>query len=142
MLGVAWFCLLIAPGELDLFLLGSVLAIAAAVPVCGRAELAMGEHDPGSVVLDEIVAVPLCFVGLLMMQTFGGGGFPNLSAFLSRWSWWVLPAGFLAFRVFDIWKPWPVRQIQRLSGGWGVVADDLLAAIWVAVLGVGLAALR
>jgi phosphatidylglycerophosphatase A len=38
------------------------------------------------------------------------------------------------FRLFDIWKPWPVRQAQRFPGGWGVVADDLLAALWVAVV--------
>ena len=36
------------------------------------------------------------------------------------------------FRVFDIWKPWPIRQIQRLPGGWGVTVDDLLAAVYVA----------
>jgi phosphatidylglycerophosphatase A len=38
------------------------------------------------------------------------------------------------FRVFDIWKPWPVRQSQCLPGGWGVTVDDLLAAVYVALL--------
>ena len=38
------------------------------------------------------------------------------------------------FRVFDIWKPWPVRQSQRLPGGWGVTVDDVLAAAYVALI--------
>ena len=42
-----------------------------------------------------------------------------------------MPGVFGLFRLFDIWKPWPVRHSQRLPGGWGVVADDLLAAVWV-----------
>jgi phosphatidylglycerophosphatase A len=40
---------------------------------------------------------------------------------------------FAAFRLFDIWKPWPVRQSQALPGGWGVTVDDFLAAIYVAL---------
>ena len=45
------------------------------------------------------------------------------------------------FRLFDIWKPWPVRQSQALPGGWGVVVDDLLAALYAALLVGGAAAL-
>jgi phosphatidylglycerophosphatase A len=42
--------------------------------------------------------------------------------------------GFIAFRFFDVRKPWPVRQVQALPGGLGVVADDVLAAVWVNVI--------
>jgi phosphatidylglycerophosphatase A len=41
---------------------------------------------------------------------------------------------FVGFRVFDIWKPWPIRQSQKLRGGWGVTADDLMAAVYVNLL--------
>ena len=60
--------------------------------------------------LDEIVALPIVFLGL---------GEPNAAA-------WV--AGFVLFRVMDITKPPPVKWGERLPGGWGIVADDLLAA--------------
>jgi phosphatidylglycerophosphatase A len=48
---------------------------------------------------------------------------------------WTVGA-FVGFRFFDLLKPWPVRQLQHLAGGWGIVADDLMAAAWTgAVLG-------
>jgi phosphatidylglycerophosphatase A len=48
---------------------------------------------------------------------------------------WLLGLGiFLAFRLFDIWKPWPVRQSQMLPGGWGITVDDVLAAIFVCLI--------
>ena len=43
-------------------------------------------------------------------------------------------AVFAAFRFFDVLKPWPVRQSQRLPGGWGVTMDDVLAALYVNLL--------
>lgn len=133
-LGIAWFLLLLIPGHPAVFLAGTLLAIGLAVPLCTAAETLLGRHDPGSVVLDEIVALPLCFLPCLVSQWLGQGRFPDLPAFLRAWPAWLLPAGFAAFRLFDIWKPWPVRQIQNLPRGWGVVADDLLAALWVAVV--------
>ena len=42
----------------------------------------------------------------------------------------LLSVPFLVFRIFDIWKPWPVRQLQELPGGQGVVADDLVAGLY------------
>jgi phosphatidylglycerophosphatase A len=54
--------------------------------------------------------------------------------FVSRHHWF-LSLGILAlFRLFDIWKPWPVRQSQSLPGGWGVTVDDVLASLYVAAL--------
>jgi phosphatidylglycerophosphatase A len=67
----------------------------------------MGKKDPSCVVIDEIAAVPVALAGV--------GG------------WWIV-LGFCLFRLFDVWKPWPIRQSQELPGGWGIVVDDLLAA--------------
>lgn len=48
-------------------------------------------------------------------------------------NWQYLLAGFILFRVFDIWKPWPVRAAEKLPGGWGIMADDWVAGIYAAV---------
>jgi phosphatidylglycerophosphatase A len=53
--------------------------------------------------------------------------------------WKYLLAGFILFRVFDIWKPWPVRQAEKLPGGWGIMADDWVAGVYAAL---GLSLLR
>lgn len=137
LLGLAWTALLLAPGNPTLFLLGSLAGIAVAIPVCSRAETLTGQHDPGSVVLDEIVALPICFATLLATHA-RTADFPDLLTFVRHNPWTPLLV-FAAFRFFDVAKPWPVRQSQRLPHGWGVVADDLLAAAWVNV--VSLAAL-
>jgi len=47
-------------------------------------------------------------------------------------NWKYLLLGFILFRGFDIWKPFPVRQAESLPGGWGIMADDWLAAIYAA----------
>lgn len=130
--GLFWAWLLMVPGSVAVYWAGAVAGVGVAVWVCGRAETILGEHDPGSVVLDEIVAVPLCFGTLVTWQAMRDG-FSGPGDFLGAHPAWVVPAVFVAFRFFDIVKPWPVRQIQRLPGGWGVVADDVLAAAWVNV---------
>lgn len=110
------------------------LLILAAVPICGAAELILGRRDPGSVVLDEIAVMPLVSLpattAVVLFQT------PDWRAALLATSgkWYgsdvtFFAVGFLAFRLFDIWKPGPIRLSQRLAGGWGVVADDVLAAL-------------
>lgn len=78
--------------------------------VCTEAEKALGRHDDPRIVLDEVV------------------GYWWAAAFLPR-SWPCALAAFAAFRVFDSLKPPPARQLERLPGGWGVVADDLGAAL-------------
>lgn len=68
-------------------------------------------HDPGAIVIDEAAGMLLALYGLAA---------PG----------WPLLAGLAAFRLFDIAKPWPVGASQRLPGGWGIVADDLLAGLY------------
>ncbi|MBC7367192.1 MAG: phosphatidylglycerophosphatase A [Undibacterium sp.] len=94
----------------------SVIAGYLAVGICGEAEVRLGRQDPGEVILDEFVAMPLCFLGWSMLA--------------SGWPTWVaLAAGFALFRFFDILKPLGISRLQALPAGWGVVIDDLAAAL-------------
>ena len=94
----------------------TVVAGYLAVAICGEAEVRLGRQDPGEVILDEFVAMPLCFLG-----------WPRL---VDGWpAWAVAGVGFGLFRFFDILKPLGIARLQRLPAGWGVVVDDLAAAL-------------
>ncbi len=68
--GVLWFGLLLLTGSMWLFIAGTIAAIALSVWLCGAAEKILGQTDPGSVVLDEIAAMPVCFLGLVILMVF------------------------------------------------------------------------
>jgi phosphatidylglycerophosphatase A len=129
--GVLWFGLLLMTGNLWLFLAGTIAAIALSVWLCGAAERALGQTDPGSVVLDEIAAMPVCFLGWLTILVWKTGALPGFAHFFSAHTWPLTLGVFAAFRFFDVAKPWPVYQSQSLPGGWGVTIDDALAAVYV-----------
>ena len=131
LVGVLWFGLLLATGSLWILALSTLLGIALSVWLCGRAEKALGQKDPGSIVLDEIAAMPVCFFGWVGIAIWKTGPFPALPDFFGPKNWPLTLGVFAAFRFFDIIKPWPVRSSQALPGGWGVTIDDLLAAIYV-----------
>ena len=134
LLGLPLFILLLLPGNL-LFFVGSMLVLGlASVWLCGRAEMILGQRDPGSVVIDEIVAVPLCFAGWVSSLYFANGSMPEWTFFFSRTTWFGSALVLLLFRLFDIAKPWPVGPSQTLPGGWGVTIDDLLAALYVNII--------
>ncbi|HEX8707561.1 MAG TPA: phosphatidylglycerophosphatase A [Pyrinomonadaceae bacterium] len=82
-----------------------------------RSEKLLGRKDPGAVVVDEVAGQLITFL------------FISLS---TRLTWWVLVAGFLLFRLFDIWKPYPIRRLEALESGLGIMADDILAGIYAA----------
>lgn len=90
-----------------------VLAVVLAVGVWSSAasERHLGVTDPGVIVIDEVAGM---LITLLALQPTWGG---------------VL-AGFLAFRFFDVVKPFPARWAERLPGGWGVMADDVIAGLY------------
>jgi phosphatidylglycerophosphatase A len=90
-----------------------VVTLVVGMRVYSAAERYFGKEDPGPFVLDEVAAMWLIFLGF----------------------WWRGPvatalAVFIAFRVFDIWKPPPVRQLEKLPGALGVMADDLAAGVY------------
>lgn len=130
LVGLLWFALLLLPGNVWVFFAGALAGVGVSVRACGEAEKILDRKDPGCVVLDEIIAMPLCFVVWVAMSAGASGALPGLSfVFVQHWPW-VL-AGFVLFRVFDVLKPWPVFQSQSLPGGWGVTMDDVLAAGYV-----------
>jgi phosphatidylglycerophosphatase A len=129
--GLVWFGLLLASGNIWIFLLGTIVGLGFSVWLCGFAEKSLRQKDPSSVVLDEITAMPVCFLSLVAMSIRQTGAMPKLGSLLSGTNVLLLLGVFVAFRVFDIWKPWPVRQSQALPGGWGVTIDDVLAAGYV-----------
>lgn len=104
-------------------LLLGALGLYVAVGFCGEAEFRLGRRDPGEVILDEFVAVPLCFLG-----------WPALLGAAHQQRWAIFLSGFLLFRLFDIAKPLGIRKLQDLPGGWGMVADDVAAALAACVM--------
>lgn len=132
LVGLLWFAVLLAPGSLAIYLAGMLAGFVVSVWCCGRAERILGQTDPGSIVLDEIVALPACFLPWVLHARAALHSMPPVATFFSGHAWIWSAGVFVLFRFFDVVKPWPVRQIQRLPGGWGVTADDLLAALYVA----------
>ena len=99
---------------------GLILASAASVSLGPWAFGYFGKKDPGSFVHDEVAGN--CLATLLQPMYPG---------------WreaYVLLATFLAFRLFDVWKPWPCHRLERFPAGWGILADDLGAAVYANVL--------
>ena len=82
-----------------------------------RTEKLLRRKDPGVVVVDEVAGQLIAFV----FVPWGNWG-------------WPIVAGFIAFRVFDIWKPYPIRRLEALESGLGVMADDVLAGAYAATL--------
>jgi phosphatidylglycerophosphatase A len=133
-LGLIWFALLVLTGSLAGFVVGLTVGLVASVILCGVAERITGRKDPESVVLDEIAALPICFVPWLLMERSRLGQMPEANDFFDARTIWMSFLLFGLFRILDIWKPWPIRPSQKLPGGWGVTIDDVLAAAFVAGL--------
>jgi phosphatidylglycerophosphatase A len=98
---------------LSAIFLGTVLG----AYICGVTAKAMGVHDHPSIVWDEIIGYTIT-----MFAAPGG------------WIWWIV--GFAYFRLFDIWKPYPIRLLDKqVEGGWGIMLDDVLAGVyaWIAL---------
>ncbi len=77
----------------------------------GQYEKQIGEKDPSSAVIDEVLGVGVAMVGIPQQMPF------------------VIMAVIL-FRLFDIWKPYPIRRLEKLPNGWGIMTDDLLAGVY------------
>ena len=133
LVGVATYCALIsiyARPALDLYLHDVYYVIVGwpAVPIvalvlaflgvvtASRVAKFTGKKDPQFVVIDEV-----------------SGQFLAYFLALVPLNWKYLALGFILFRLFDIWKPFPARQSESLPGGWGIMADDWIAAIYAAI---------
>jgi len=129
--GLLWFALLLIPGNLWFYIAGTTLGLWLSVWLCGAGEKILNQKDPGSVVMDELAAIPLCFAGWVIALYARNGTMPTLDAFFEPHVLLYTIGVFALFRLFDIAKPWPVRQSQSLPGGWGITIDDALAAVYV-----------
>lgn len=129
--GLMWFAVLLLPGSPWVYAAGLAAGFLLSVRLCGAAERILSRTDPGSVVLDEIIAVPFCFAVWIGEFLAHHGSMPGPIYFVQRDTWPLTLAVFVAFRFFDVVKPWPVRQSQGLPGGWGITLDDVLAALYV-----------
>jgi phosphatidylglycerophosphatase A len=100
-------------------LLMSALAVTvAAIPVATRTARALGAKDPGCIVIDEVAGQLFASAAVPFFA------YPSSGAAAGAWI-----ASFLGFRLFDIWKPGPIRASQALSEGLGIVLDDVLAGL-------------
>ena len=98
------------------------------------------QKDPQRVVIDEISGQHLTLLlgcGVPIWWKTVQRVSPNYLlggvSLHSSLSWKYLLLGFILFRVFDIWKPFPARQAESLPGGWGIMADDWIAGIYAAI---------
>ncbi len=93
-----------------------LLMTAAGVPAASACARELGQTDPRRIVIDE-ASGQLCVL------------------LLAPSDWVSLGAAFVLFRFFDVLKPYPIRKLERLPGGWGIMADDLAAAAygWIAL---------
>lgn len=136
-LAAAWlFARAISPSHMPsvvaaVGLLTSGLLVAlAGVGISGRVAAVLGRKDPGCIVVDEI-AGQLLACAVVPLFTY-----PSQRTAAAVWV-----ASFLAFRLFDVWKPGPIHAWQALPGGWGIVVDDVAAGALAAGVTAGVAAL-
>jgi phosphatidylglycerophosphatase A len=129
-----WFLILLTTGNFWAYLAGTVCGLGLSVWLCGAAERILRQTDPPSVVLDEIAALPVCFSAWVAAIWLRSDQLPSPESFFTARTWLPTLIVFVLFRLFDVLKPWPVRQSQQLPGGWGVSIDDVLAAAYVALI--------
>ncbi len=110
------FCYLLAGIQLSTAIVAALIFIILAVLISGAAAKTLKRKDPGCIVIDEIAGMVVTFIGLPFTLT-------------------TAVLGFILFRILDILKPFPIRTLdQRLSGGLGIVADDVVAGILANVI--------
>jgi len=111
--------MLMQPLEPALYLAVLFALFLIGIPLCNYTAEALQVHDHPAIVWDEVVGYALTMFAV-----------PN------GWSWLLL--GFIFFRLFDILKPWPIRWFdRRVAGGFGIMLDDVLAALgaWICLQG-------
>ena len=109
------------------------MSVIAAITVLGLWAASLTERvlrikDPGNVVVDEVAGQLIALLPVPLAMEYG-------------WPYWLIPA-FLLFRFFDIVKPYPARRLESLKGGLGIMADDLVAGAYAAIVVAVMVALR
>jgi len=104
-----------------LVLAGSIVCVKFAPAVIA----ATGKNDPEEIVADEIAGQSVTFltVGFLAIETFSTMQILGIAAL-----------GFLLYRAFDSVKPWPIRKLEKLPAGWGILTDDLMAGLYATIV--------
>jgi phosphatidylglycerophosphatase A len=108
-------CLLCLPMPWTLRLLFVLVLLALSIFIADKAEKIYETKDDQRIVIDEIIGLQITMLPVAINVL-------NLCA------------AFVLFRIFDIWKPFPVRNMQGFPGGWGIVADDVAAGIYAGAI--------
>ena len=106
------YLLLIATNNTTTYLIVTVVSMVLGVWICQYAAEKLAVHDFGGIVWDEVIGLLITLIGF-------------------SFSWQILVAGFVLFRLFDIIKPWPIGVLdKRIQGGLGIMVDDVVAALF------------
>ena len=107
--------LLMQPLSLTMYLIVTAVVCVVGIWICDRSSEMLGVHDHSGIVWDEFA-----------------GYFVTMIAAPAGWLWVII--GFALFRLFDIWKPWPISVLDKqVHGGLGIMVDDILAGVFAAV---------
>jgi len=107
--------LALAPLGLAWSLVAVAVAVGVGIWICGESARRLGVHDHPAIVWDEVAGMMITMLAV-----------PD--------AWWGAPLAFVLFRLFDIAKPWPIREIDHgLGGGMGIMLDDVLAGLFAAL---------
>ena len=107
----------------NVLIAAGVVSAALGVWAGDRAEKIFDRKDASQIVIDEVCGQIISFILIAPHLTWPG----------ANWRWWMV-AGFALFRAFDIFKPYPINRLQGLTGGLGVMMDDILAGIYTAAV--------
>ena len=94
------------------FLIAALLLTPIGIWSAGVTARQLSRKDPGLIVIDEVIGQWITLAGATHLN------------------WRSLLLGFLLFRLFDVWKPFPARRLEALPGGVGIVADDMMAGVY------------
>ncbi len=115
----------IQAGGLVALIIATVAATLVGVWAGGKHAYALGRHDPGEIVIDEVAGQWLATIPIAVAETAIATGRPT-------WLLWLI--AFAAFRLFDITKPWPARRVEHWPEGFGIMADDIVAGFYAALV--------
>jgi phosphatidylglycerophosphatase A len=110
------FALAVRPFGWPIALLATVIAVVAGVWICDASARRLGVHDHPAIVWDEVAGMMIAMLA-------------------APAAWWGALLAFGLFRLFDVWKPWPIREVDHgMRGGAGIMLDDVMAGLMAALI--------